>query len=249
MSTRTLLLALAASAASMPVSTTITGTTPLISRDVIGHDAVVGFPETVPDSTLGQLYLAYQPYLYVESGCVPFPAVDAEGNTSGGLAPSGSPSGDCSSSTGQIYARSTMASGTTSTYGNAIMYSWYFPKDSPSTGLGHRHEWEGVIIYLSDASSTSAGNVLAVCPSAHGDWNCDTSFSLGGTHPLIRYYSTWPVNHQLGLTETVGGSQPLVAWESLTEAAQGALESTDFGDATVPFKEGTFAGNLASATY
>jgi hypothetical protein len=82
MSTRTLLLALAASVASMPVSSPVTDTVaPLTSRDVIAHDAVVGFPETVPDSTLGQLYLAYQPYLYVEGGCVPFPAVDAEGNT------------------------------------------------------------------------------------------------------------------------------------------------------------------------
>jgi hypothetical protein len=143
-----------------------------------------------------------------------------------------------------------MASGTTSTYGNAIMYSWYFPKDSPSTGLGHRHEWEGVIVYLSDSTSTSADNILAVCPSAHGDWNCDTDgFSVSGAHPLIRYYSVWPVNHQMGLTDTVGGTQPLVAWESLTEAARTALEDADFGDATVPFKEGTFAGNLGAATY
>ena len=28
----------------------------------------------------------------------------------------------------------------------------YFPKDSPSDGLGHRHDWEGVIIYLSSAT-------------------------------------------------------------------------------------------------
>ncbi|KAL2825707.1 hypothetical protein BJY01DRAFT_256175, partial [Aspergillus pseudoustus] len=80
MSTRTLLLALAASAASMPLSSTDSATR-LTARAVIDHDAVVGFPQTVPDSTLGELYLAYQPYLYVESGCVPFPAVDAEGNT------------------------------------------------------------------------------------------------------------------------------------------------------------------------
>jgi hypothetical protein len=168
---------------------------------------------------------------------------------SGGLEPSGSPSGNCDSSTGQIYARSTMADGTTGTYGNGIMYSWYFPKDSPSTGLGHRHEWEGVIIWLSDPAATSSDNILAVCPSAHGEWNCDTSFSLEGAHPLVRYYSTWPVNHQLGLTDTVGGSQPLVAWESLPEVARTALEDTDFGSATVPCKDSVFGGNLESATY
>ncbi|KAL3456834.1 NPP1-domain-containing protein [Aspergillus heterothallicus] len=266
MSTHTLVLALVASAASMPLSSTtatvpeLNNTTFLTSRAVIDHDAVVGFPETVPDSTLGQLYLAYQPYLYVESGCVPFPAVDAEGNTSGGLSPTGSASGDCASNTGQIYARSSMADdgATTSTasspHGNAIMYSWYFPKDSPSTGLGHRHEWEGVIVYLSSwTSSTGADNIVAVCPSAHGGWDCATSgFSTGGAggaHPLLKYYSVWPVNHQMGLTGTVGGMQPLVAWESLTEAARSALEATDFGDATVPFKEATFAGNLEAASF
>lgn len=55
---------------------------PLQRRDVIAHDAVVGFTQTVPSGTLGQLYLKYKPYLYVVNGCVPFPAVDAEGNVS-----------------------------------------------------------------------------------------------------------------------------------------------------------------------
>jgi hypothetical protein len=54
---------------------------PLERRAVINHDAVVGFPETVPSGTLGSLYLKYKPFLKVESGCVPFPAVDASGNT------------------------------------------------------------------------------------------------------------------------------------------------------------------------
>ena len=50
-------------------------------RAVINHDAVVGFPETVPSGTAGDLYLKFKPLLKVHNGCVPFPAVDAEGNT------------------------------------------------------------------------------------------------------------------------------------------------------------------------
>lgn len=50
-------------------------------RAVIAHDAVVGFSQTVPSGTVGELYLKYKPYLKVENGCVPFPAVDASGNT------------------------------------------------------------------------------------------------------------------------------------------------------------------------
>lgn len=97
------------------------------------------------------------------------------------------------------------------------MYSWYFPKDSPSTDLGHRHDWEGVIIWLSDDKSTAASNIVAVCPSAHGAWDCSTDgYTLDGTASLIKYESVWPVNHSLGLTTTVGGTQPLVAWESMS---------------------------------
>lgn len=54
---------------------------PLGSRAAIAHTAVVGFPESVPTGIVGQVYEAYKPYLDVVSGCVPYPAVDAEGNT------------------------------------------------------------------------------------------------------------------------------------------------------------------------
>ncbi len=128
--------------------------------------------------------------------------------------------------------------------------SRYFPKDEPSDGLGHRHDWEGVIIWLSSGSSTAATNILAVCPSAHGDWDCSTTgFSLSNTGPLIKYESIWPVDHSCGLTTTVGGQQPLIAWESLPSVAQNALATTDFGAANVPFIDSAFTGNLAKATF
>lgn len=129
----------------------------------------------------------------------------------------------------------------------------YFPKDQTISGIesGHRHDWEGTIVWLSSASSTAASNIVAVCPSAHGDWNCATSgsFSLSGTRPLISYEAKFPLNHALFTTSTVGGSQPLVAWESLPSAAQSALQNTDFGDANVPFKDANFVNNLAAATF
>ncbi|KAK7055542.1 putative necrosis and ethylene inducing peptide 2 [Favolaschia claudopus] len=214
-------------------------------RAVIGSTEVVGFPQTVPSGTTGAVYLAYQPRLKVVNGCVPFPAVDAAGNTGGGLNPTGSSNGGCSSSTGQIYVRSGVSNGR---FG--LLYAWYMPKDEPSPSLGHRHDWEGTIVWLKSATDTSASNILAVCPSAHGGWECSTNgFSLSGTSPLIKYESVWPVNHAMGLTSTVGGSQPLIAWESLPAAAQSALQTTDFGSAIVPFKDDTLAKNLAAATF
>lgn len=55
--------------------------TGLQRRGSIASDEIVGFAQTVPSGTTGDLYLAYQPRLKVVNGCVPFPAVDAEGDT------------------------------------------------------------------------------------------------------------------------------------------------------------------------
>jgi hypothetical protein len=54
---------------------------PLEPRAVIAHDAVVGFAQAVPSGSLGTALLKFKPWLYVVNGCVPFPAVDAAGNT------------------------------------------------------------------------------------------------------------------------------------------------------------------------
>jgi hypothetical protein len=50
-------------------------------RGTVGSDEIVGLPQTVPAGATGGLYLAYQPDLHVVNGCVPFPGVDANGNT------------------------------------------------------------------------------------------------------------------------------------------------------------------------
>lgn len=67
--------------AAIVVTTALCKPTGLKTRAVIDHDAVVGFAEAVPDNSEGDLMLAYKPYLKVSNGCVPFPAVDADGNT------------------------------------------------------------------------------------------------------------------------------------------------------------------------
>lgn len=54
---------------------------PIERRAPIDSDKVVGFAETVPSGTTGSVYLAYKPYLKVVNGCVPFPAVNAAGDT------------------------------------------------------------------------------------------------------------------------------------------------------------------------
>ncbi|PBP23642.1 hypothetical protein BUE80_DR005297 [Diplocarpon rosae] len=206
---------------------------------------IVGLPEAVPNNMTGLLYKTYQPFLHVLNGCLPFPAVDINGNINEGLPTTGGEENDCSSSVGQIYARGFQ--GENGSY--AILYSVYMPVDSPSPGLGHRHEWEGVIIWLASSSSTTADNILAVCPSAHGGWNCSTEFLLHETGALLAYFSIWPVNHQMGLSAVKGGQQPLVAWESMSDLVKGALQTGNYSSATVPFKDSTFRENIAKATF
>jgi len=63
------------------VSIVLASPVTLDSRAVINHDAVVGFPQTVPSGITGELMLKYKPFLKVFNGCVPFPAVNAAGDT------------------------------------------------------------------------------------------------------------------------------------------------------------------------
>ena len=165
---------------------------------------------------------------------------------SAGLNPTGPSNGQCSSSTGQVYARA-------ATYNDAyaILYSWYMPKDEPSeleslVGVGHRYDWEGVVVWLSSASTSA--KLLGVAASYHGDYKTSTSPSLSNNHPLIKYYTAYDIlDHSCGFTTTVGKMQPLVAWDSLPTVAQQALANKNWGDANVPFIDANFDANLAEA--
>ncbi|KKA29065.1 hypothetical protein TD95_005256, partial [Thielaviopsis punctulata] len=186
----------------------------------------------------------YQPYLYRDNGCKPYPAVDAAGDVSGGLKPSGSPEGDCLSSIGQIYSR---AGWSGSQYG--IMYAWYMPKDEPMPGIGHRHDWECSVVWL-DNPSAAEPKIIGLSASAHGGFSTikdDFSSHFDGDHGFIEYISYWPLDHQMAITKTEGVFQPLIAYESLTYAARYTLENWDFGDANVPFKDSNFDNNLSEA--
>ena len=50
-------------------------------REVIAHDAVQGFEETVQTGAIGDLIKKFEPFLHIAHGCQSYPAVDAEGNT------------------------------------------------------------------------------------------------------------------------------------------------------------------------
>lgn len=116
------------------------------------------------------------------------------------------------------------------------------PKDSPAPKLGHRHDWEQCIVWLS--SNLANATIEGFSVSAHGGLETTRTPGMSGHHPLAEYLSYYPLNHQLIQTKEKGGAQPVIAWEMLTVAARDALQTTNFGDAIVPFKDETFIGNL-----
>lgn len=51
------------------------------AREVIAHDAVQPFADTVQSGATGDLIKKFEPFLHIAHGCQSYPAVDAEGNT------------------------------------------------------------------------------------------------------------------------------------------------------------------------
>ncbi|KAG3112386.1 hypothetical protein PI125_g8286 [Phytophthora idaei] len=91
----------------------------------INHDQVQPFPEQEPTTDSEKSAVKYKPQLHVSDGCHPYPAVQANGEISGGLKWSGKPDGDCKYSglESQVYSRSRWYKERW-----VIMYAWYFPK-------------------------------------------------------------------------------------------------------------------------
>ncbi|RLN73014.1 hypothetical protein BBO99_00009594, partial [Phytophthora kernoviae] len=212
----------------------------------ISHSEVQPFPQPEPITISERAAVKFKPQLHISNGCHAYPAVNGAGETSGGLKTTGAPSGKCKGSGygSQVYGRSGWHKDVW-----AIMYSWYFPKDSPSTGLGHRHDWEHVIIWINNPEVADP-KILAVTPSAHSGYSTyapPPADSMDGVAAKVNYESFWPVNHALGMTTKGGDFQDLIMWDQLTDNARRALNEVNWGAANVPMNDGNFGGKLDKA--
>lgn len=136
--------------------------------------------------------------------------------------------------------------GVSSTNITGIMYSWYFPKDQTTDGIStgaHRHDWENVVLWLDPGRTYIIGGAA----SGHGSYKKVTGDLPGVSTPQVEYYTTFPTNHELQFTSTVGRLIDISDWDAMPQAAKDALQNTDFGSANVPFKDGTFESNLEKA--
>ncbi|KAJ8579077.1 hypothetical protein ON010_g123 [Phytophthora cinnamomi] len=204
-----------------------------IEAGIIDHDQVVPFPQSQPTTITNKAAIKFKPQLFINNGCHPYPAVNANGDTGGGLKPKGSPEGGCRGSGygSQVYGRSTWVNGVW-----AIMYAWYFPKDEPTNVDGHRHDWEHVVVWI-DNPDVENPKILAMTPSAHSGYSKyapPPADMVTGTSCMVEYTSSWIfIDHHLEGTSTAGEFQDLIMWSDLTDAARYALNTNDFGQVTL----------------
>lgn len=129
------------------------------------------------------------------------------------------------------------------------MYSWYFPKDMPRDGTGgHRHDWEQIVVWLSE--QTLDAKVTGVSFSSHSGWKKykPAQVDFDNDHPKVKYFRIADLlNHGLDTTIEKGGQQPLVNWPQLTKKARDTLNTADFGDASVKFRDDNHIENLVDS--
>ncbi len=202
---------------------------------VIPHDQVRGFPEVEPTEPRQILAKRFQPFLTVLTGCVPHPGVDAEGRISAGL-DTDSVSAGGEDSPGQTYSRSVQMGDY-----RAIVYAWYWPKDCPSPGRGHRHDWEGAVLWIRE--SDPEPELISISYSQHGRFFTvePTEQNTHQGRPMLAYSRYGEeITHSMWLHDAPGELYPLIDWEDLTEEARRALNEGDYGAGTPLVRDSAF---------
>lgn len=178
-------------------------------------------------SELGDVYDAYrwyQPSIKVLNGCVPFPAV-GEYIASRGLKIGGKRNGKCGSSPGQVYARH---KDYPEQRVHGIMYAYYFPKDQATVTIGHRHDWEEAVVWVSWDWKSPMGASM----SAHGDYTASNE-DWNGSHYSVLYANAnvktlfQGINHEFRTNREKDGSynHPIANWYQLSSAVRYTLNN------------------------
>ncbi|KAE9306664.1 hypothetical protein PF008_g21410 [Phytophthora fragariae] len=210
----------------------------------IGHDKMQPFAQPEPVIVSEKAAIKFKPNLQIHDGCHPYPAVNAAGETSGGLKGTGDPDGDCKGSPlgSQVYGRA-------SWYKDlwAIMYVWYFPKEQDRTFKGKRHKWTAAVVWL-DNPALEKPKILAVSTiGIDGVYKINKSGGeyINGTSIMLAY-ETGVTTTGLTLATVMDNveSQDLIMWEQMPDAARSGLTGGDFA---YPFIDEAFMPNLESA--
>ncbi|OHF02503.1 NPP1 domain-containing protein [Colletotrichum orchidophilum] len=217
----------------------------------INHDAVVPFPQKASEVG-GALELRFNPLLYVEGGCDPYPAVDEKGELGSGLKPTkGGRSGCDKGGKGQVYVRRGKSQGH-----NAIMYSYYMPK----LGREQRHSWVSIVVWThrygcDDNDPSSVWPVGISYTTDHLEWGATSgkvSFKSSPvgleapTHPKLQVHDG-AISPFDGADGDLVYERTLISWSSLSDEARKALEDVHYDKTEVPFNNANIQNSLEAA--
>uniref|UniRef100_H3H0B8 Necrosis inducing-like protein NPP1 type n=1 Tax=Phytophthora ramorum TaxID=164328 RepID=H3H0B8_PHYRM len=218
-----------------------------IKADSIDHDKVQPFPQPQPVTISEKAGVKFKPKLFIQEGCVSYPAVNAAGEPSGGLKGTGDDSGCKLPSLGsQVYGRAEWYNDVW-----AIMYAWYFPKGFWDKCPYWRHDWSNVVVWIDNPdveTSKVLGLSLSTSENKYGHKYAPAESIRNGTTPML--YRYLPSFGSAGLNTYVdlGQFQDLIMWDQLTDAARAALNDQDnFGRTEVPISDDHFPEHLEKA--
>ncbi|MGW5470562.1 NPP1 family protein [Streptomyces chartreusis] len=187
-------------------------------------------------------------YDYDGDGCYATAAIGADGTLNPGLKLGGDVNGKCHDyaqlANANTYSRAKCNNGWC-----AVMYASYFEKDQITLGpaaLGHTHDWEHVIVWISDNQAEY------VSVSQHNTYQlaARSAIRFDGTHPKIVYHKDGVSSHCFRFAgsndepaENATGNwffPRLVGWNGYPAGYRDKLMSADFGSATIKIDDGDF---------
>lgn len=200
----------------------------------------------------------FQPLFdYDGDGCLPVAAIDSSGQLNGGLRDSGPVTGQCRENhlgKANTYSRAKCDNGWC-----AISYALYFEKDMSCAGCtptSHRHDWEGVVVWVPQGQSTPG----FVSVSRHGQYETKSWSDVPaktGVRARVVYHKDGVSTHVMrfaGADEQPeawgngGWDEPaLLSWENLDPTLRDKLNSSSWGDANFPLQDSRWPTELSRA--
>ncbi|KAG7375415.1 hypothetical protein PHYPSEUDO_001328 [Phytophthora pseudosyringae] len=246
------------------LATTLLAALAACATATLDHDKVEPFPQPEPATVSEKAAIKFKPQLYTpEIVCVPYPAVNAAGEVTGGL--KGTNGNDaCRYATmgSQVYGRAGWYKDMW-----VIMYAWYFPKGFLVDFPIRRHDWKSVVVWIDNPALESPKIVGVAMSKSDTNYHKTTkpfasyfagyraegrrvnrTYSYGSNKSLRFLYQTGFSSPYLNLGVWDGDYQDLIMWEQLTDAARVALnDSINFGKAEVPFSDEHYEAHLDKA--
>ncbi|CEG38402.1 NLP-like protein [Plasmopara halstedii] len=192
--------------------------------DLIDANQVQPFPQPQPETKSQKSAVKYKPSLYIDSGCHPYPAVQANGSLSSGVEWKHNPRASCRGSPlgSQVYSRSDWYKGKW-----AIMYTWYFPGALDPTTQFVSH-WLWAIIWTNspdpDESTLLAVTLPRLADGVKKYSPLHSKYVHNHTTVKIKsQQSFWLKMHGFELTSRSGEFQDLITLDQLTDEAKAAL--------------------------